>query len=102
MAPDQAKRLATKERVSSAGLDLGLSHSLELKDFSLVNRLSYDPAFADFSDYRVLHESFLELPLHSTMWKVRMGVANDYTSKPAVGKKRLDTTYFTRLVLNWR
>jgi hypothetical protein len=40
--------------------------------------------------------------LQAAMWKLRMGVANDYTSKPSIGKKRLDTTYFTRLVLNWK
>ena len=99
---DQARRLATKDRVSSAGLDLGLSHALEFRDFSIVNRISYDPTFADFSDYRLLHESYVELPLHGMLWKVRMGVVNDYTSKPATGKDRLDTTYFTRLVLNWK
>ena len=99
---DAARRLATKERVSSLGLDLGLNHTLELNEFSVVNRLTFDPSFADFSDYRLLHESFLELPMHAAMWKVRMGVANDYTSKPSIGKKRLDTTYFTRLVLNWK
>jgi len=100
--PDQAKRLATKESVNQAGLDVGLSHSLELKEFHVVNRVSYIPAFADFADYRLIHESFIELPMHSTMWKVRMGVANDYTSKPAIGKRRLDTTYFTRLMLSWK
>jgi len=99
---DQARRLATKESVNSAGLDVGLAHSLELSNFSIVNRFSYVPAFEDFTDYRATHESYLELPLHNPSWKLRMGVSNDYASKPAVGKKRLDTTYFTRLMLNWR
>jgi hypothetical protein len=99
---DDAKRLATKESVNSAGLDFGLSHTLELEYLSIVNRISYVPSFSNFADYHVVHESFLELPLHNMMWKVRMGVANDYTSVPAVGKERLDTTYFTRLVLNWK
>jgi|GEM_PF-138456 len=100
--PDQAKRLATKESVNSAGLDVGLSHSLELKSCSIVNRLSYIPAFDDFADYHFTHESFLELPLTSPSWKVRMGIENDYISKPAQGKRRLDTTYYTRLMLNWK
>ena len=101
-SPADAKRLATKESVNSAGLDFGLSHSLELSSARIVNRLSYVPSFADFADYHATHESFLELPLLSTMWKVRLGVANDYTSVPVKGKKRLDTTYYTRLVLNWK
>ncbi len=96
------KRIATKESVNSAGLDVGLTHSLELTSFRIVNRVSYIPAFSDFSDYRFLHESFIELPLASIMWKIRMGVVNDYTSKVAHGKRRLDTTYFTRLMLSWK
>ncbi|MDB6127407.1 MAG: hypothetical protein JWM35_1303, partial [Verrucomicrobia bacterium] len=27
---------------------------------------------------------------------------NDYTSKPGPGIERLDTSYFSRLVLNWK
>jgi len=99
---DEVNRLATKESINSAGLDLGLVHSLELNTFSIVNRLSIIPAFDDFADYRAQHESFLELPLVNASWKVRFGLTNDYTSKPAQGKRRLDTTYFTHLVLNWR
>jgi small nuclear ribonucleoprotein (snRNP)-like protein len=99
---DQARRLATKESVNSAGLDLGISHSLQLSNFSIVNRLSIVPTFNDFNDYHATHESFLELPLVDPSWKLRMGVSNDYTSKPAQGKKQLDTTYFTRFVLSWR
>jgi len=99
---DQAMRLATKPSVNSAGLDFGLNHSLELTNFSIINRVTYDPSFSNFADYRLLHESFLEVPLQNPIWKLRLGVANDYTSKPAVGKRRLDTTYFTRFVLSWK
>jgi len=99
---DAAKRLATKENVDDAGLDIGLNHTLELKEFSVVNRLSYTPTFADYTDYHIEHESFLEMPLHNPMWKLRMGVTNEYISKPAQERRRLDTTYFTRLVLNWK
>jgi len=31
-----------------------------------------------------------------------LGVTNDYTSRPGAGVERLDTTYFTRFVLNWK
>lgn len=88
--------------VSAAGLDLGLSHSLKLSNMSLVNRLSVVPSFSDFANYRLTHESFLELPLTNPNWKMRFGLANDYNSKPGVGVKKMDTTYFSRLVLNWQ
>lgn len=99
---DQARRVATKENVNSAGLDVGLSHALELKNFSIVTRISYVPAFEDFGDYRALHETYIQLPLANPSWKVRMGVVNDYTSIPAQGRRRLDTTYYSRLVLSWK
>jgi hypothetical protein len=88
--------------VNSAGLDFGLAHSLQLDNASLVNRLSIVPAFDDFSNFRLTHESFLELPLANPSWKLRFGVANDYNSKPGKGVDKMDTGYFTRLVLNWK
>ncbi len=88
--------------VKSAGLDFGLAHRLQLDNAVLVNRISYVPTFDDFSNFVLTHESSLELPLLSTQWKVRLGVANDYNSKPGKGVERLDTTYFTRLVLSWK
>lgn len=97
-----ARALATKERVKSAGLDFGLNHRLQLDNSVLVNRISYVPAFEDFSDFVLKHESSLELPITGSQWKLRMGVANDYIAKPGKGVDRLDTTYFSRLVLNWK
>ena len=90
------------EDVKSAGLDFGLSHRLQMDNAVLVNRISYVPTFEDFSNFVITHESSLELPLLSTQWKLRLGVANDYNSKPGKGVERLDTTYFTRLVLSWK
>ena len=95
------KNPATKD-VKSAGLDFGVAHRLQLDNAIIRNSLSYVPAFDDFSNYVATHESSLELPLLSTQWKLRMGVANDYNSKPGKGIERLDTTYFTRFVLSWK
>jgi hypothetical protein len=88
--------------VKSAGLDFGFAHRLELANSLLVNRLAVVPAFEDFGNYRLTHESFYELPLAAPSWKLRLGVANDYNSQPGRGVEKMDTSYFTRLVLNWR
>jgi hypothetical protein len=88
--------------VKSAGLDFGFAHRLELSSGLLVNRLTLVPAFQDFSNYRATHESFFELPMANASWKLRLGLANDYNSRPGRGVEKMDTTYFTRLVLNWR
>ncbi len=89
------------EDVSSAGLDLGLNHEWEFAESKLVNRISWVPAFSDFGNFRLTHESFYEMPLTIPWWKLRLGVANDYNSKPGAGVEKLDTTYFTRLVMSW-
>ncbi len=92
----------TTEDVKDAGLDFGLNHRLQLDNSLLVNRVSYVPSFEDFGNYRFIHESYFELPLANPAWKLRLGVLNDYTSQPARGVEKLDTSYFTRLVLNWK
>jgi len=88
--------------VNAAGLDVGLNHTLTFESASLVNRVSFVPSFNDFANFRLNHESFLELPLANPSWKLRLGVDNDYNSKPGLGIKKLDTGYFTRLVLSWK
>lgn len=87
--------------VNSSGLDFGINHEWEFTNSKLVNRLSYVPAFEDFGNFTIKHESYYELPLADPKWKLRIGVSNDYNSQPGVGVEKLDTSYFTRLVLNW-
>ena len=88
--------------LKSMGLDFGLNHEWEFGTSKIVNRLSYVPSFQDFGNYRFTHESFYEIPMANPAWKLRMGVSNDYNSKPGPGVESLDTGYFTRLVLNWK
>lgn len=88
--------------VNAAGLDFGLNHSLRLATMNLVNRLSFVPSFSDFANFRATHESYLELPVANSSWKLRFGLNNDYNSKPGRGVTKLDTGYFSRLVLNWK
>jgi hypothetical protein len=89
------------EDVKSLGLDVAINNDMEFGDSKLVNRISYDPSFEDFGNFRILHESYYQIPLTNPAWKLRLGVSNDYNSKPGPGVKKLDTAYFTRLVLNW-
>lgn len=88
--------------VNSAGMDFGLAHTLQMDNASILNRLAIVPSFDDFANYRLTHESLLELPLANPSWKLRIGVTNDYNSKPGKGVEKMDTGYFTRLVLSWK
>lgn len=93
---------ANGTKFDSPGLDFALIHSYQFKNGKLSNSLTYTPAFEDFGNYRVHHESTYEMPITASMWKLKMGVSNDYTSMPQPGIDRLDTLYFTSLILNWK
>lgn len=88
---------------SDPTLDLGLFHHYTLdKRLKWLNELTYSPNLSEMADdYRLIHESSLEMPVGlGDFWSIRMGVRNDYDSRPA-GEKRLDTSYFMRLILKW-
>lgn len=91
----------TTPTVNDVGLDFELHHEWTFKNSKLVNDLVYLPSLQDSSIYEITHQSYYEIPLADPRWKMRMGVANDYNSEPGAGFKRLNTTYFLRLVLDW-
>lgn len=87
----------------SAGLDVAIINAQKLGWAAMNNKITFTPSFEDFANYRLLHETSFDLPIQSgQFWKLRMGVANDYQSEPAGGVEKLDTTYFTALILNWK
>jgi hypothetical protein len=87
--------------LSSAGADFGVEYSKKFKTSSLTDRISFDPAFQNLGNFIITHEIKYDIPLVSPYWKLSLGMANDYNSKPVGGVDKLDTIYFTRLVLNW-
>jgi len=89
--------------LSTLAIDFGLAHNLTMKHWSMNNLVTYTPSVDNFNTYRVYHESSIELPMASPRWKFRVGVSNDYHSPIPVGAtRRLDTTYFARLILSWK
>lgn len=93
---------ANGTKFDSPGLDLAIIHSYQFKTGKLNNTLTYTPTFEDFGNYRVHHESTYEMPITASLWKLKIGLMNDYTSLPQPGIDRLDTLYFTSLILNWQ
>jgi putative salt-induced outer membrane protein YdiY len=89
-------------QVNSFGGDFELLHDWTFSIAHLVNQLAFDPVFANLNDYIVTQESYFDIPLANPHWKLHLGVSNDYNNKPSPGIKRLDTTYFTRLLLDWQ
>lgn len=93
---------ADNTKFSSPGLDVGFINTYTFGNAKLLSTLTYTPAFKDFANYRIHHESSLELPLTAALWKLKLGLTNDYQSIPPAGVTRLDTLYFTSLILNWQ
>ncbi len=82
---------------------LGLNNVFKVGSFTnLVTDLQYLPSIDDFADYRFVHDSAFEIPLSAGFWKLRVGLNNQFNSRPQPGRKDMDTTYYTRLILNWR
>ncbi len=88
----------------SPGLDLGLFHMIKNnKNGKLTTDITYTPSFENFSDYRVFHDTAYEVPLiGSDLWKLRMGILNEYNSEPVPGNEYMNTTYYTRLIMSWK
>lgn len=88
---------------SSAGLDVALINASTLGWAKMNNVVTWTPSFKEFANYRLVHETSFDLPVKgANFWKLRLGVNNDYQSKPAGGVEKLDTTYFSALILNWQ
>jgi hypothetical protein len=92
---------ANGTKFDSPGLDVALIHTYQFRNGKLSNAIAYTPAFKDFANYRIHHETTYEIPLTRSLWKLKLGIANDYLGLPQPGVKRLDTLYFTNLILNW-
>lgn len=88
----------------SLGLDIGLQHFYRFKNrVEINNEFTWIPSIQDFASYLLTQNSWLDFPLgDSKLWKVRMGLRNDYNSQPAGGRKPTDTTYYSSLVVDWK
>ncbi len=70
--------------------------------FEMNNELTFTPSIEDFADYLLTQNSWLDLPLGSfKLWKVRLGLRNDYNSMPAGDREKLDTTYYSSRIVDW-
>lgn len=94
--------MESESTVRDLGFDFGLINQWTFRTWSITSRIAYTPTFEDLSVYQIVHDSYVELPMASPHWKFRIGITNDYDSHPSAGLKQLDTTYYARLLLNWK
>ena len=87
--------------LSSFGADFELEYMLRFGKSQLTDKITFVPAFEDLGNYIITHELAYTVPIDKSLWKLSMGVSNNYNSRPVAGVDKLDTLFFTRLVLAW-
>jgi len=84
----------------SAVIDLGLDYRLDLAPWvQFTHSTVYSPDFLEFNDYRLKLDTALLMPFKDDRWAWKVGMRNDYNSRPQRGLDRLDNTYYTSIVL---
>jgi putative salt-induced outer membrane protein YdiY len=89
---------------SSAGANLAIVHRLDVAPwFVMHNSLGYMPSFKDTNNFIMDHDSNITMPLGNLKpWSLRIGMTNEYTSRPVDGDEHLETTYYLRFVYTVR
>ena len=83
-------------------LDVGLDFRWDIaKWLTFANNSTYYPTFEDLQDYRLVSDSFFEVPLSGTgNWRLKIGALYEYDAFPDPGRERLDKTYYTNMVFD--
>lgn len=87
----------------SPTLDFGLEHKWQFVSWGqLSSFVTFTPAIEDLGDFLLVQDSGMEMPLgFSKRWVLRLGVRNEFKSRPAEGRRKLDSSYYSRLQLSW-
>lgn len=81
-------------------LDLGLDYRLDITPWAqFTHSTVYSPNLEEFDNYRLNFDTGLLVPFKDDRWAWKVGMRNDYNSRPASGNERLDNTYYTSIVL---
>jgi len=90
----------TGKTSNDAFLDLGLDYRRDLAPWvQFTHATTYSPGFSDFGDYRLNVDNALVFPFERDDLKLKVGMRNEYNSRPPRGNDRLDNTYYANIVL---
>ncbi len=85
-------------------VEAGLHFEQDIQEWGKwVTDLTYQPSTERLDDYRILHESSLDIPiLFGRPMSLRLGISNEYNSKSNVGLDGMETNYFAKLVYKFK
>lgn len=89
--------------VQGASLNWGSRFEWQFAEWGRLKTNATALAPADnFNDIRITLDTGLEFPLaRSDLWKLQVGFRNDYDNEPDGNLRKLDTTYYTRLIMSF-
>ncbi len=83
-----------------AVLDVGLDYRADIAPWAqFTHSASYSPDFQEIGNYRLTFDTALRIPFKNERLAWKVGVRNEYNSRPQPGFDRLDNTYYTSIVL---
>jgi len=84
----------------AAVIDLGLDYRVDVAPWlQFTHSATYSPDILDFKDYRLDFDTAAVIPFQNDALKFKLGMRNEYNSRPQPGLERLDNTYYANLVL---
>lgn len=87
--------------LSAVGGDFELQYMRKFAKAELDDKVTFLPDFQDTSNFIITHDFSFTIPITASLWKLALGVSNNYDSKPVAGVSKLETLYYTRLQLTW-
>ncbi len=88
--------------MAAPSADIGLIFSRELGWAVWDTSLNFVPLFLTTGDFYVRHETSLNVLRNTRPLSLRVGVSNDYRSKPLPTQVKTDTSYFLRTTYVWK
>ncbi len=100
----KARKYTDGSHADAVGAQFSLHYERNIQEWGkLVTDITYQPTLDDIHDYRILHESSIDIPVVLRFpMNLRIGISNEYNSRVARNSERLETSYFAKMVFKWK
>ncbi len=85
---------------NEAVIDLGVDYRIDVAPWlRFTHSGTYSPDFEDTDNYRLDFDTAAVLPFQNDALKLKIGMRNEYNSRPSSGLDRLDNIYYANLLI---